>query len=140
MRLLEALWALDHGLQSHSKRMQASLGVTSPQRLVLRLVELEPDITPSELARILHFHKSTVTVIVRSLERAGLVERFQSRLDGRSIVIRSTPNGRAIARRTRGTVESIVRHVVRKTSASRVRSAQQLLETLASGFELEANP
>jgi hypothetical protein len=34
---MRLLWAVDHGLHSTSKRMNTSIGVTGPQRLVLRM-------------------------------------------------------------------------------------------------------
>src|ERR1043166_1406830 len=35
---MRAVWALDHALRSRSKRMKREIGLTGPQRLVLRLV------------------------------------------------------------------------------------------------------
>ena len=35
---LRALWALDHALQSASKRMETTLGVTGPQLSTLRVI------------------------------------------------------------------------------------------------------
>ena len=34
---MRMLWALDHALQSASKRMEANFGLTGPQRLVVRI-------------------------------------------------------------------------------------------------------
>ena len=48
---LRLLWAVDHGLQSVSKRMEAEHGITSPQRLVLRIVGLQPGIPAGRVAR-----------------------------------------------------------------------------------------
>src|SRR5664279_719632 len=38
---MRLIWALDHGLQSLSKRMQATLGLTGPQRVALRVLGRE---------------------------------------------------------------------------------------------------
>lgn len=132
--LLRALWALDHALLSHSKRMKAEIGVTGPQRLVIRMVALSPGISPSELARWLHFHKSTITIILRSLERARLVKRTKSLVDGRSITLRLTPKGARIARRSRGTVEGVVRLVLSRASPADVASARRVLEAISNAF------
>ena len=35
---MRLLWSIEHGLQRLSKRMEAELGITGPQRLVLRVV------------------------------------------------------------------------------------------------------
>lgn len=132
---LRTLWALDHGLQSHSKRMRAKIGVTGPQRLVLRMVALNPGIAPSEIARMLHFHKSTVTVIVDSLESAKLVKRSPNKEDGRSVTLTLTARGSKIARTTAGTVEGTVRKILSKHGRADVALARDLLESLARAFE-----
>ena len=40
------LWAVDHGLTSISKRMERALGITGPQRLVVRIVGRRPASRP----------------------------------------------------------------------------------------------
>lgn len=128
---LQTLWALDHNLQSHSKRMKSTAGVTSPQRLVLRILALQPKLGPSDLARVLHFHKSTITVIVRSLERAKLVRRVENPEDGRGYLLSLTPRGEAIAKKRTGTVESVVRAVLEKQPSNDIKAARKVLDALA---------
>src|SRR5262245_27840734 len=57
---MSLLWGIEHGLQSASKRMEKSLGITGPQRLVLRIVEQFPGLSAKSLARIVHLHPSTI--------------------------------------------------------------------------------
>ena len=47
---LRLMWAVDHELQSVSKRMLAELGQTGPQRLAIRLIGLNPGLAAGELA------------------------------------------------------------------------------------------
>ena len=131
---LRTVWALDHGLQSHSKKMEASNGVTGPQRLILRILELAPGTAPSELARILCFHKSTVTVILRSLEKAKLVRRAPNVTDRRAIVLTLTASGRKIAEQRAGTVEAVVGKTLAKMPLREVQIAQRVLHELALAF------
>ena len=69
LEFMRLLWAIDHGLQTRSKRMAAALGVTGPQRLVIRIVGRFPGVSAGQLARILHLDPSTLTGILRRLER-----------------------------------------------------------------------
>ncbi len=131
---LRTVWALDHRLQSHSKRMRALTGVTGPQRLILRILMLKPNTSPSELARVLFFHKSTVSVILRSLESGGLVRRTPNPKDRRAVVLALTPKGRRVAERQAGTVESVFRRVLARTPARDVEVARRVLEKLAQAF------
>src|SRR5260370_41656340 len=64
---LRLLWAIEHGLQRMSKRMEASLGVTGPQRLVLRIVGRFPGLSAGDLAHILPLPPSTITGILQRL-------------------------------------------------------------------------
>lgn len=131
---LQTIWALDHRLQSHSKRMKAQTGVTGPQRLVLRILSMQPKISPSELARILFFHKSTVTVILRSLERGKLVRRQPNRDDRRAVLLELTAAGKRIATERSGTVESVMRRALGGMSRRDVETAQRVLGDLATAL------
>jgi DNA-binding MarR family transcriptional regulator len=131
---LRTVWALDHGLQSHSKRMKAQKGVTGPQRLVLRILELAPGTPPSELARALCFHKSTVSVILRSLEHARLVHRSPNATDGRAVVLTLTPKGRRVVEQRSGTVEAAFRATLETLPLRDVKVAQRVLEALSGAL------
>lgn len=131
LAFLRTVWALDHGLHSHSKRMKTERGVTGPQRLVLRVLELAPGTPPSELARILCVHRSTVSVILRALESAGHVKRLPNASDGRAVVLSLTPKGRRVVEEQAGTVEAVFRKTLGKLPPRNVQIAQVVLETLS---------
>ena len=135
LAFLRTVWALDHRLQSHSKQMKSEKGVTGPQRLVLRVLELLPGTAPSELARILCFHRSTVTVIVRGLEAAGLVRRARNGKDGRAVVLTLTPEGRRVVADRSGTVESLFRKALGALPPPDVAGALRVLDALAAVLE-----
>lgn len=132
LAFLRAIWALDHRLQSQSKRMKSRTGVTGPQRFVLRMLLLAPETAPSEIARSLFFHKSTVTVILRSLEKAKLVRRTPNATDRRAVVLALTPKGRRIAEQRTGTVEATVRKAIAKLHVRDVETARRVLEQIAN--------
>jgi DNA-binding MarR family transcriptional regulator len=132
LALLRAVWDLDHRLQSQSKRMRARIGVTGPQRLVLRTLLTAPDATPSAIARSLYFDRSTVTVILRSLERAKLVRKHPHATDKRAISLVLTPKGRRIAEQRTGTIESLFRRALTKLPERDVKAARRVLEAIAS--------
>ena len=133
LAFLRAVWDLDHRLQSQSKRMKQSTGVTGPQRFVLRMLFLSsPDTTASEIARKLFFHKSTVTVILRSLEKAKLVAKSPSTSDKRAFVLTLTAKGRKIAEQRTGTVEANVRKALSKLPTRDVDVARRVIEAVAA--------
>src|SRR5688572_10921067 len=66
---MRLLWAVDHALQQRSKQMLQTHGITGPQRLVLRVVGRYPGIAAGELANVLHVHPSTLTGVLKRLEK-----------------------------------------------------------------------
>lgn len=128
---MRLLWAVDHGLQSTSKRMEASIGLTGPQRLVLRLVGRFPGIAAGKLAQILHVHPSTLTGVLKRLEKRGLIERRSDPLDGRRALFALTEAGRAMDVPATGTVEAAVQRVLSRMSRARIIGAQDVLTALA---------
>jgi DNA-binding MarR family transcriptional regulator len=133
---MKLLWRLDHALQTASRRMAASLGVTGPQRLALRIVGKFPGISPGEVASVLRVHPSTVTVIVKGLERAALVERTEDPVDRRRTRLRLTPAGKVVTSSPAGTVEEAMRRTLARVSPAELETAARVLSAISA--ELEA--
>jgi DNA-binding MarR family transcriptional regulator len=83
LEFLRLIWAVHHGLEKTSKKMDVRLGVTGPQRLVVRIVGRFPGIPAGRLAQILHVHPSTLTGVLKRLERRGFIERRPDPRDAR---------------------------------------------------------
>ncbi|HEY6005076.1 MAG TPA: MarR family transcriptional regulator [Anaeromyxobacter sp.] len=132
---MRALWALDHALQSASKRMEATRGVTAPQRLVVRIVGRFPGISAGEVAAILHLHPSTLTGVLKRLEDRGLLERRPDPADGRRALLQLSARGRRVDRLHDGTVEAAVRRALRRMRPAAVQAARDA--ALALSDELE---
>lgn len=131
LQFLRALWELDHALESASRRMKKTLGVTGRERLIIRIVGEQPDVTPGELAEILHVHPSTVTVMLKRLVRKRLVLRRQDPGDARSSRLRLGSPGRAIDALQMGTIEAEVRAALAHAPQSQVLAAEELLVSVA---------
>jgi len=138
LEFMRSLWALDHALQSRSKAMAADLGVTGPQRMVVRLVGRFPDIAAGSLAELLMIHPSTLTGIVQRLESRGLLDRHPDPADGRRALLRLTEKARALDREAEGTIELAVKRVLSRLPESAVEQARALVDSLA--LELRQEP
>lgn len=132
---MRALWALDHALQSASKRMEKALGVTAPQRLVVRIVGRFPGISAGEVSEILHLHPSTLTGILKRLARRGLVARRADPADARRALLELTAKGREVDRMRAGTAEAAVRAALGRLPPGSTRAARTAAEALA--YELQ---
>jgi len=131
LAFLQTLWALDHSLQIASKRMERSLRLTGPQRLVLRIVSSNPRIGAGDLARVLHLHPSTLTGILRRLGRQHLLQRHRDPADARRALLTITESGQALLARHTGTVEAAVTKLLRRQPGRRVGAVRQVLQELA---------
>ena len=129
---MRALWGLDHALQSASKRMEAQLGITAPQRLVVRIVGRFPGISAGEVAEILQVHPSTLTGVLKRLEARRVLARRADPSDGRRALLSLTPRGREIDSLRHGTVEAGVRRVLRDLPPETSRAARILAEALTA--------
>jgi MarR family transcriptional regulator, organic hydroperoxide resistance regulator len=135
---LQLLWAIDHALQSISKRLRRAVGITGPQRLVLRLIGHFEAPSPGELAGVLRVHPSSLTGVLRRLQLAGLVVRTRDPVDGRRAILTLTKRGRALHQRHAGTVESSVRRTLAAVTASDITAARDVLARLSRELEVEA--
>jgi DNA-binding MarR family transcriptional regulator len=131
---MRLLWNVEHGLQSTSKRMEATLGITGPQRLVLRIVSDRPGLSAGELAHILHLHPSTITGILERLVRKGLLTRARDRRDKRRVRLRSRVAAGQFVNASAGTVEAAVTRVLATLPRSRVLHAREVLSVLAEAL------
>ncbi|WP_375766375.1 MarR family transcriptional regulator [Archangium gephyra] len=131
MEFLRLLWAVDQGLRSTSKCMETTMGLTGPQRLVVRLVGQYPGITAGGLAEILHVHPSTLTGVMKRLQKRGVVERKSDPLDARKALLFLTTEGRALNVPSAGTVEAAVQRALARVPKARLEGAQDVLTVLA---------
>jgi DNA-binding MarR family transcriptional regulator len=135
--VLRLLWAVDHVLQKTSKRMEGTLGVTAPQRLVLRLLGRFPGVTAGRLAELMLVHASTVSVILKRLLQRGLVERRADTRDRRRAFLGLTEAGRALNADLPGTVEAAVKTVLAKLPADHVAHTQAMLVAVAAALDAQ---
>lgn len=131
LQFMQVLWRVVHGVEQRSKRMSATHGVTGPQRLVLRLVGLQPGASAGQLAATLHLHPSTLTGILRRLQEQGFLARDPHPADRRRAVLRLTPRGKRLNGRVGDTVEAAVEKALVQVSARDQACAQRALAAIA---------
>jgi DNA-binding MarR family transcriptional regulator len=135
LQFMQRLWALVHGLERVSKRMTGQLGVTGPQRLVLRVVGLFPGLSAGELATVLHVHPSTLTGVLQRLVAQQLLARSDDPIDRRRAVLRLTRRGAAVNAARQGTVEAGIALALDGTSDRDRAATKRVLERLVSSLE-----
>jgi len=131
---VQLLWQINHSLQAASKRMERALGITGPQRLVVRVLDASPGMTPGHVAQLLHLDPGTVTGIVQRLRRAGLVRRAADPHDGRRYLLALTRKGKRLAARKADTIESRAEAALATLAPKDAQAARRALVALASAL------
>jgi DNA-binding MarR family transcriptional regulator len=126
-----------HALDVRSKRMAKTLGVTGPQRLVIRIVGQRPGQTASEISEMLGKHPSTMTGVLARLEARGLLLREVDAEDRRRARFTLTTGGKKIDRERRGTVEAATRRALGRVKPDGVAATLELVGVLVEELERE---
>lgn len=140
LEFLRRLWRLDHALARRSRRMELELGVTAPQRLVLRCIGKYPGLTAGQLARLLHLDPGTVSAALRRLEARRLLVRRRDPRDRRRVVIGLTRAGRALDVSAPGTIEHAVERLLADLSPAAIARFTALVERFTALVEDDAPP
>jgi MarR family transcriptional regulator, organic hydroperoxide resistance regulator len=131
LQFMQLLWAVVHGLERTSKRMTGEIGVTGPQRLVLRVVGLFPGLSAGDLATVLHVHPSTLSGVLQRLVRQRLLARADDPRDRRRAVLRLTKRGVRANAVHQGTVEAAIAQALEGSSEPDRAATRRVLERLA---------
>jgi MarR family transcriptional regulator, organic hydroperoxide resistance regulator len=132
---LRLLWVLDHALQRRSKRMAKELGLTGPQRLVLRIVGRFPGIPAGELASLLSLHPSTLTGILQRLERGGWLARRTDPRDGRRTLLGLSARGRTLDGDDPHSIEAALGRVAAELGPEAMGTAGTVLSALSRALD-----
>jgi DNA-binding MarR family transcriptional regulator len=135
LQFMQLLWAVVHGLERTSKRMTGEIGVTGPQRLVLRVVGLFPGLSAGNLATVLHVHPSTLTGVLQRLVTQRLLVRAADARDRRRAVLRLTTRGARANAVRQGTVEAAIAEALEGVSDRDRVATRRVLERLAAQLE-----
>jgi DNA-binding MarR family transcriptional regulator len=135
LQFMQLLWAVVHGLERTSKRMTGELGVTGPQRLVLRVVGLRPGVSAGDLATVLHVHPSTLTGVLQRLVAQRLLARSDDPRDRRRAVLSLTTRGTGVNAVRHGTVEAAIAAALEGVSPRDRTATRRVLARLAAHLE-----
>jgi DNA-binding MarR family transcriptional regulator len=132
---------LDELLGYHLRRAQAAVfndfmrtmaedQITPGQFGVLTLIDRNPDLNQSALARILGIERSTMVAVIDRLEERRLVARKESAADRRSNVLGLTAPGKALLATVEPKVRRHEKHISADLDADEVRALIGLLRRI----------
>ncbi|RLV49933.1 MarR family transcriptional regulator [Nocardioides mangrovicus] len=127
------LYAASRAVTARYRALLAELDLTYPQYLVLLLLGDAEQLSVRRIAADLHLDHSTLTPLLRRLERSGLLTRSRNADDERVVDIALTARGRQVVERF-GEVQDGMREAM-GLSPREAHSLQEALRRLATSVE-----
>lgn len=141
--VLVALRRIIRATDIYSQKLRKTVGLTTPQLLVLRTVAQTSDVTLGRVARNLSLSQATVTTLVDRLENGGYIVRARSEEDRRRVFVRLTAAGREVLSRAPDLLQDrLVRRFekLEEWERSMITAALQRTAALMDASELDASP
>lgn len=118
-------------------RQEAGTDLSAALTAALATVEQRGPLTPSELAAAERVKRPTATRIVARLEELDLVERTDDPADGRSSLVASSAEGRALLRRLRKRKNAYLARRLRELPPADVEVLERATDVLERILESE---
>jgi DNA-binding MarR family transcriptional regulator len=116
----------------------AELGLTPAQYGVLTVLDAQPGLDQTRLARALAFDKVTVLRVLKGLEDRGLVRRERSTVNRRQMQLALTPPGRDLLAAAREPSEQACRRLLSPLTLEQREHLLQALQALTDGLAADA--
>ncbi len=118
-------------------RLLRPLGVSAAGGLVLGLLRDNGALAPSQIGERLIVTRATVTGVVDSLERRGLVERTPNPADRRSLLVEITPEGLTVVAQVRTLVHHNEKEWMSALSEEELRAYIDLHHRIQDSLDAE---
>lgn len=137
LEFLQKLWQLNHALEKLSSQMEKRIGVTAPQRMIIRCIGKYPGMAPSQLAAVLHLDPGTISATLSRLEDKGFVVRKRDKEDKRRVSLGLTAKGKKLDRPVPGTVEHGMERLLAGARPADIAATRKLLDQLTGVLQEE---
>jgi DNA-binding MarR family transcriptional regulator len=116
----------------------AEVGLTQAQYGAMTLLNLEPGMDQTRLARALAFDKVTVLRVLRGLQERGLIAREVSASSRRQMAVRLTPAGIRLLKKAEQPVHEAYNQLMAPLNAKQREHFIALLQQLTDGLGEQA--
>jgi DNA-binding MarR family transcriptional regulator len=138
--ILDSFRRIVRVLRESSRAAENRVGLSGAQLFVMSALKKEPQLSINELAERTHTHQSTVSVVVSRLVERGLVARTASAEDGRRLILKLTPEGRALLKRAPDAAQERLVAAIDSLAAAERRKLSSLMAVMVEQMELADQP
>lgn len=141
--LLIALRKVIRAIGLHSKHLNKTSGLTSPQLIIMQEIDKASGVNSGQVAKNVNLSAATVTNIIDRLESKNLVSRVRNTEDKRKISLYLTDDGKAILLNA---PQPLQEHFIENFSnlaqweQSQLLSSVERLADMMNANELDASP
>jgi DNA-binding MarR family transcriptional regulator len=141
--LLISLRKVIRAIDLHSKHLNKTSGLTSPQLLIMLEIDKEYSINSSQVAKKVNLSPATVTNIIDRLENKNLISRVRYTQDKRKVGLYLTDDGKALLLKA---PQALQEHFIEKFSnleqweQSQLLSSMQRLSNMMDADKIDAAP
>ncbi|MFT6917612.1 MAG: DNA-binding MarR family transcriptional regulator [Cognaticolwellia sp.] len=141
--LLISLRKVIRAIDLHSKHLNKTSGLTSPQLLIMLEIDKEYSINSSQVAKKVNLSPATVTNIIDRLENKNLISRVRYTQDKRKVGLYLTDDGKALLLKA---PQALQQHFIEKFSnleqweQSQLLSSMQRLSNMMDADKIDAAP
>lgn len=141
--LLIALRKVIRAIDLHSKHLNKTSGLTSPQLLIMLEIDKASGINSSQVAKNVNLSPATVTNILDRLENKKLILRVRDTQDKRKVGLYLTDDGKALLLNA---PQALQEHFIEKFSSlaqweqSQLLSSMERLSEMMNADEIDAAP
>lgn len=141
--LLIALRKVIRAIDLHSKHLNKTSGLTSPQLLIMLEIDKASGVNSSQVAKNVNLSAATVTNIIDRLENKNLVSRVRNTQDKRKVSLYLTEDGKALLLNA---PQALQEHFIEKFAnlaqweQSQLLSSMERLAEMMDANEIDASP
>jgi len=128
-------WMLLHqtfnGISKCEDIVFAKAGLTTPQYIILMAIKyIKAPTTPSEISQWTDRNVSTITMLVKRMEKDRLVERIRVKRDRRFVEVVATEKGKMLLDKATIIAWSLVQEILSVVSEEELNSLDNILERI----------
>ncbi len=136
LRLYWRLQLAAHFLKKRAdKELLSESQITTAQVGVLTVIANGSDVTQKSVATALGLNESAVTAMLKRLTRMNLVERRESKTDGRAKILELTEAGRHVTQTTHPPFEEINERIEAALTDQEIQNLADYLTRLTEAFK-----
>ncbi len=137
MRVLRQFRIVFNAVKTHFRQVEREAGLGGAQLWALSVIERQPGIGATGLARELDIHQSTASNLVRALVERGYVSGSREGADRRNVALQVLPAGRAVLERAPMPLAGVLPDALASLDPATLGQLEQHLGSLIARLDVD---